>query len=186
MRPALIASRSSASPSIPEWPRLRTVVKPLSRSSRANCAPSRTRLAGDSAIASTSPVAVDAARGLLFRRHDHVEQQVSVAVDESWLDQRDDSSGRLGMHGAPAVERRASVLLHHTVTLLQMTAQMKDHESDPDGNAACNVPGDSSAGSVRPEAALAAIAEGRIPIPILARAADFECALDAWSCYVVE
>src|SRR5262249_36131544 len=40
--PALIASRRATSPSMPECPRLRTVVKPLSRSSRANLAPKST------------------------------------------------------------------------------------------------------------------------------------------------
>ena len=35
-RPALMASRNAASPSMPECPRLRTVVNPLSRSSRAD------------------------------------------------------------------------------------------------------------------------------------------------------
>src|SRR5215472_1841989 len=52
-RPALIASRSWVSPSIPEWPRMRTVVIPLSRSSRADCAAIKARLVGDSTMANS-------------------------------------------------------------------------------------------------------------------------------------
>src|SRR6266849_2930985 len=84
-RPALIASRSATSPLIPECPRLRTVVTPLSRSSRANCAPSNTRLLVDSLIASNSPGAkipfkwraLSASGG-----HNHVEEQVGVTVNQ--------------------------------------------------------------------------------------------------------
>src|ERR1700730_12231260 len=63
-RPALIASRSATSPPIPECPRLCTVVNPLSRSSRASCAPSNTRLLGDSMIGSKNP----GANSPLYRR----------------------------------------------------------------------------------------------------------------------
>src|SRR6266568_3713383 len=85
-RPALIASRSSVSPSMPEWPRLLTVVMPLSRSSRAICAPQQSALGrrfhkGEQESGRKNPVLM--ALCLRVRRPNDVEKQVSVAVNQT-------------------------------------------------------------------------------------------------------